>query len=127
LAAVVEAPLFFGCFEPDRALVEVVTPALLPLLEAASAGWTEVADEVPGATLEECLPAGLTRMRMGLSCPAPASASVVVVVWALVATPAIDATTTVTTRTTPTTNAERRRVEAALRRKAGRARNRSPT
>ena len=43
-------------------------------------------------------------------------------VWALVATPAIDATTTVTPRTTATTSAERSLVEPASRRKTGRAR-----
>jgi len=129
LAAVVglAVPDFFVvCFEPEPALVDVVTPAVVPL-DAATAGVTGAAEElVPGAWLEDVSPGWSDPEECGAVVLWAGSASEVVVVVALVATPAIEATTTVTTRTTPTTRAERRRVEAAPRRKAGRARSRSP-
>ena len=115
---------FFERFDPG--LVDVVTPAV-GLLDAASAGVTGADEElVPGAWLEDVSPGWSDPDGWGAVVPWAGSASDVVVVVALVATPAIDATTTVTTRTTATTSAERSRVEAALRRKAGRARSRSP-
>ncbi len=99
-------------------------PAVVPL-DAATAGVTGAEEElVPGAWLEDVPPGWSDPDGWGAVVLWAGSASEVVVV-ALVATPAIDATTTVTTRTTATTSAERRRVEATLRRKAGRARSRS--
>ncbi len=115
----------------DPVVSDVLTPAVRPLVEAATAGGTEVgADDEPGTWPEGLAPVGSGTESVScgavVPCPEAASGGVVVVVWALVATPAIEATTTVTTRTTPTTSAERTRVEAALRRKTGRARNRAP-
>jgi hypothetical protein len=129
LAAVVgfAAPafFFFVLFDPEPALVDVVTPAV-PALDAARAGVSGAEEElVTGAGLDDVSPGCSDPVGCGAVVPWAASASEVVVVVALVATPAIEATTTVTTRTTPTTTAERTRVDAALKRKAGRARRRS--
>ena len=118
---------------PGRRIVvpdvrDALKPAVLLLLEAATAGATEVgADDEPGTWPEavSTVGSGTELVPWGAVVPWPEPASaVVVVVWALVATPAIEATTTATTRTTPMTSAERSRVAPALSRDTGRARNR---
>jgi hypothetical protein len=131
VVAVVEEPPA-GRPVVDLVVSAFLAPALRPPVEAATAGGAEVGadEEEPGTWPEGVAPVGAGAEPVSggavVPCPVEASGEVVVVVWALVATPAIEATTTVTTRTTPTTRAERSRVEAALRRKTGRALERVP-
>jgi hypothetical protein len=108
------------------ALVVEVAPAVTWAPAAATAGGVVIADEVAGTWADGLSPVAGTDPVPFVVVGLRAATFTGPGACALVATPAMDATATVTARTRPTTRAERNRVEAALKRKAGRARRRSP-